>query len=110
MEDNNLEHWDEQRYLELNSYFRVRIQILVDSDPYIKEMTAQAKGLQLNDLINRLSEDDQLLWHEFLQLDSIKLYRDMRNHLEGKGTPYNPRDGFSSGDADDDEDGPPPTW
>ena len=108
MDAEDLNNWDEERYLELNSYFRVRIQILVDSDPYIKELLHQNKALQLNDLIDRLSEEDQKRWHEFLKLDSIKLHIDMRNHLEGKGTPYNPRDGFTSGAVDDDD--RPPTW
>ena len=108
MEQPNLNEWDEARYLELNSYFRVRIQILVDSDPYIRDMMEQGKPLQLSDLINQLSDDDQELWHEFIKLDSIKLHRDMQNHLEGKGTPYNPRDGFTS--AEDDDEDQPPTW
>jgi hypothetical protein len=106
MDSKDLEDWDEARYLELNSYFRVRIQILLDADPHIKQLMEEQRSLQLSDLINQLSEEDQQLWHEFLQLDSIKLHIDMRNHLEGKGTPYNPRDGFASSD-DEDEDRPP---
>ena len=109
MDNANLNDWDEERYLELNSYFRLRIQILVDSDPYIREMMEQGKSMQLNDLIGQLSDDDQELWHEFIKLDSIKLHRDMQNHLEGKGIPYNPRDGFSGSDIEDDDDAPP-TW
>ncbi|MBC5773236.1 hypothetical protein H8S95_04100 [Pontibacter sp. KCTC 32443] len=110
MENINLNDWDEARYLELNAYFRVRIQVLVDSDPYIREMMEQEKSMQLKDLIDRLSDEDQQLWHEFLRLDSIKLHRDMKNHLEGKGTPYNPRDGFSGSVSDDDDEDMPPTW
>ncbi|MBB6610078.1 hypothetical protein H7F15_03425 [Pontibacter sp. Tf4] len=109
MEQENLNEWNEERYRELNSYFRVRIQVLVDSDPYIRDMVQQGKSLQLNDLISQLSEDDQELWHEFIRLDAIKLHHDMQNHLEGRGTPYNPRDGFSSTTDDDDED-VPPVW
>ena len=108
MDSKDLENWDEERYLELNSYFRVRIQILLDADSHIKQLMEQPQGLQLNDLINQLSDEDQELWREFLQLDSIKLHIEMRNHLEGKGTPYNLRDGFAgSGDDDDDR---PPVW
>lgn len=109
MEDINLNDWDEARYLELNSYFRVRIQVLIDSDPYIKELIASGKEMQLSDLIDQLSEEDQAQWQEFMKLDTIKLYHDMRNHLEGKGKPYNPRDGFAGSQEDDDEDYPS-TW
>lgn len=110
MEEPNLNEWDEERYRELNSYFRIRIQVLVDSDPVIKGMVQQGKSMQLSDLINQLSDDDQQLWHEFIKLDAIKLHLDMQNHLEGKGTPYNPRDGFNSSAEDDEEDDRPPIW
>ncbi|HEY4650259.1 MAG TPA: hypothetical protein VIG72_02545 [Pontibacter sp.] len=110
MANANLNEWDKERYLELNAYFRVRIQVLVDSDPYIKELIRKGEGMQLSDLINQLSDDDKALWDEFLHLDSIKLHRDMQNHLEGKGTPYNPRDGFSNEGPDDEDDDMPPIW
>ena len=74
----------------------------------LKQLMQQQQSLQLSDLIDQLSDEDQELWREFLQLDSIKLHIDMRNHLEGKGTPYNPRDGFAG--PDDDDDDRPPVW
>ncbi len=98
--------WDEARYLELNSYFRVRIQILLDSDPNIKDLVQQGKSLDISDLIDCFSDDDLEMWREFIHLDRIKLHRDLRNHLEGRGTPYNPRDGFA-GPHNEDEDRPP---
>ena len=103
----DLENWDEERYLELNTYFRVRIQGMVDSDPYIKDLIKQEPGLQLQDLIDRMSERDQELWVEFIKLDRIKLHMDMQNHLEGKGTPYSPQKGFGNNLTDAGEDKAP---
>ncbi|PKV75745.1 hypothetical protein [Pontibacter ramchanderi] len=94
------EHWDEDRYQELNTYFKVKIQHMLDSDPYIRDLQGQKNGLQLSDLIDRMSEREQELWSEFIRLDRIKLHRDMQNHLEGKGTPYSPQKGFG-GSTDD---------
>lgn len=98
-----MEHWDEDRYIELNTYFRIKIQGMVDSDPYIRDLQKSEDGLQLTDLIDRMSDSDQGLWEEFIKLDRIKLHLDMQNHLEGKGTPYTPRHGFGSeaSEADD---------
>ena len=103
-ESNN---WDEARYRELNTYFRVNINILLDSDPYIKDMLADKKSLQLESLIERMSVRDQQLWKEFLELDRIKLHMDMQDHLEGKGKPYTPRSGFGNTTLDDMEE---QTW
>lgn len=98
-----MEKWDEERYVELNTYFRIRIQGMVDSDPYIKDLIQQAPGLQLQDLVERMTEQDQGLWVEFLELDRIKLHIDMQNHLEGRGKPFSPRTGFGSSSPDEDE-------
>lgn len=103
----DLTKWDHARYLELNTYFRVKIQGMVDSDPYIKELIQEKPGLQLQDLIGRMSERDQELWGEFMELDRIKLHIDMQNHLEGKGTPYSPQKGFGSNLPDTDDDTAP---
>ena len=92
----DLSKWDEERYIELNTYFRVRIQGLVDSDPYIKQLIDSEESLQLQDLIERMSVKDQGLWKEFIELDRLKLYQDMRDHLEGRGTPYSPQKGFGN--------------
>jgi hypothetical protein len=102
----DLENWDEGRYKELNSYFRMRIQDMVDSDPRIKELMLQQNGLQLRDLVNNLAEHEQEMWQEFMKLDQLKLQIDMHNHLHGKGTPYNPLTGFAS-EEEDDEDSTP---
>lgn len=93
--------------MELNTFFRVKIQGMVDSDPYIRDLQRQEGGLQLSDLIDRMSEQDQERWAEFIRLDRIKLHRDMQNHLEGKGTPYTPQKGFGSNTGESD-DGPTP--
>lgn len=103
-----LEQWDEERYLELNTYFKIKIQGMVDSDPYIRDLQQQEGGLQLSDLIDRMSGQDQELWAEFIRLDRIKLHRDMHNHLAGKGTPYTPRYGF--GGTPENEDDPAAPW
>jgi hypothetical protein len=108
MEMRDQDSWDEERYLELNTYFRYKIQGIVDTDPHIKDLMKQEEGLQLQDLIERMSQRDQELWKEFIQLDRIKLNQNMKNHLEGKGNPYNPRHGFS--DSEDDEENKPTMW
>jgi hypothetical protein len=100
----DLSKWDEERYVELNTYFRIRIQGMVDSDPYIKELIETDKNLQLLDLIERMSDKDQELWKEFMELDQIKLYKDMRDHLEGRGTPYSPQKGFGNKLSDSEDD------
>ena len=92
-----MEHWDEDRYVELNTFFKVKIQRMLDSDPYIRDLQRQEGGLQLRDLIDRMSEREQELWVEFIQLDRMKLNRDLQNHLEGKGKPYSPQKGFDQG-------------
>jgi chemotaxis response regulator CheB len=101
-----LENWDEARYKELNNFFRMRIQDMVDADPHIKELMEQDNGLQLQDIIANLAPHEQEMWQEFIYLDKLKLQIDMYNHLHGKGTPYNPLTGFAN-EEDDDEDMPP---
>ncbi|WP_299985655.1 hypothetical protein [uncultured Pontibacter sp.] len=101
-----MESWDEARYIELNTYFRIKIQGMVDSDPYIRELQKAEGGLQLADLIDRMSENDQELWAEFIRLDRIKLHLDMQNHLEGRGTPYTPRYGFGGSSEEEDNSSP----
>ncbi len=103
MEKINLAEWDEDRYLELNTYFRIMIQRIVDSDPHIKQLQQQDQGLELQDLIDRMSERDQLLWEEFLKLDKIKLHQDMIDHLEGRNTSYKPQSGFTKNNLSPDD-------
>ncbi|MCC9167019.1 hypothetical protein [Pontibacter harenae] len=107
MKKEDFSNWDEERYKELNAYFRVNINKLLESDPYLKDILAEKGSLQLEDLVDRMSIKDQQLWQEFLELDRIKLHKDMQDHLEGKGTPYSPRNGFGKTSLDDQEE---ETW
>jgi hypothetical protein len=94
MSDQNLHDWDEEKYHLLNAHFRTRINELLTSDPYLVRAVAEGKGLQLDELVGRMTEADQRHWKEFLRLDRIKLHMDMQDHLDGRGTPYSPRTGF----------------
>lgn len=87
-------NWDAERYQELNTYFRFKIKTMLESDPYLQELVNERKGLQLEQITDRMSDRDQVLWQEFLQLDQLKFQQDLQNHLEGRGTPYNSRTGF----------------
>ncbi|MHA6249619.1 hypothetical protein ACXYMU_16870 [Pontibacter sp. CAU 1760] len=100
--------WDEEKYKLLNAHFRQQIKRLLAKDPYLAEAAATGKSLQLEDIVHRLSAKDQLLWEEFIMLDRIKLHLDLNNHLEGRGTPYDPRTGFgdTQQDAADELDNP----
>jgi len=100
--------WNAERYRELNDYFRVRIRVMLESDPYLQELVSMQKSLELEQITDRMSGRDQELWQEFMELDQLKFYQDMQNHLEGKGQPYNSRTGFGSISQTDDEENP--TW
>lgn len=102
---NNAHEWDDEKYNLLNAHFRQKINELLQSDPYLKEAVSTGKGLQLEDLIDRMTAKDKKLWIDFMRLDRMKLDMDMQNHLEGKGTPYDPRTGFgnSTGNISDEE-------
>ena len=95
--------WDAARYQELNDYFRLKIKTMLESDPYLQELLDQGKGLQLEQLTDRMSDLDQQRWQEFLQLDQLKFQQDLHNHLEGRGTPYNLRKGFDRFSSGKDE-------
>lgn len=103
--EQNGDEWDDEKYNLLNAHFRQKINELLRSDPYLQEAVSAGKGLQLEDLIDRMTARDKKLWIEFMKLDRMKLEMDMRDHLEGKGTPYNPRTGFgnSTGSISDEE-------
>lgn len=92
MKNEHLENWDEARYKELNTYFRIRIELLLRSDPQLQ----QDHNLQLSDLVSQFDEDDKHRWDEFMVLDKQKLEADMWNHLNGEGTRFRPGFGFSS--------------
>lgn len=89
MEPNNSDNWNSTRYGELNAYFRLKIKTLLESDPFLIELVAKQKSISLPDLVDRMSVSDQQSWAEFLELDRIKLQLDLKNHLEGNGTPFN---------------------
>ncbi|MGV3585370.1 MAG: hypothetical protein ACO1OF_00065 [Adhaeribacter sp.] len=99
MEPNDLEKWDAARYNELNAYFRIKIKYLLESDPFLMEIIAQQNSIALPDLVDRMSINDQQRWAEFLALDRLKLQLNIQNHLEGKGTPYTPENGFGPDSA-----------
>ncbi|WP_187261477.1 hypothetical protein [Pontibacter beigongshangensis] len=92
MKNEHLENWDEARYKELNTYFRIRIELLLRSDPQLQ----QNGNLQLSDLVAYFDEDDRQRWDEFLVLDKQKLEADMWNYLHGEGPRFRPGFGFSS--------------
>lgn len=86
--------WNAERYLELNDYFRIRIKLMLESDPYLQELVSARVSLQLSQITDRMTERDQEMWSEFMRLDEAKFYLDLQNHLEGRGTPFNSRTGF----------------
>jgi hypothetical protein len=101
-----MKDWNEDRYLELNAYFKIKIQRLIEEDPYLKNLIESQKGLQLADIVERMSEGDQNRWVAFIRLDKIKMQIDLQNHLEGKGKPYDPSKGFYYGSTKPDESNP----
>lgn len=100
--------WNAERYRELNAYFRVRIKVLLESDPFLKDLIRQQQTLELHHITERMSEADQKIWQEFMKLDQAKFYLDMQAHLEGRGTPFNSRTGFGKNAPTDTPD--EPTW
>ncbi|MCC9136051.1 hypothetical protein ACFSKU_16390 [Pontibacter silvestris] len=94
MENKDLENWNEERYKELNTYFRIKIELLLRTNPHLKDQMQQGHNLKLNDLVMQLSEEDKQRWEEFIVLDKIKLEVDMWNHLNGTGPGYQPGIGF----------------
>ncbi|AKQ45629.1 hypothetical protein TH63_08155 [Rufibacter radiotolerans] len=101
--------WNEERYIELNTYFRVRIQQLLETDPHLQKQVADGASLQLAEIIECMTLNDQVAWQEFLELDQIKMHRDLQNHLEGKGAPLDSKTGFyrTPQNGTDEE---PPLW
>ncbi|MFD2999342.1 hypothetical protein ACFS7Z_03130 [Pontibacter toksunensis] len=101
----NSNEWDDEKYNLLNAHFRQKINELLTTDTFLQEAVSQGKSIQLGELIDRMTARDKQLWKEFMRMDRMKLDRDMQNHLEGKGTPYSPQNGFenstgSIGDGD----------
>ena len=101
--------WNEERYIELNTYFRVRIQQLLETDPHLQQQVAQGNSLQLTEIVECMTLNDQESWQEFLHLDQLKMHQDLQNHLEGKGSPLDSKTGFyrtPQGGAEEE----PPLW
>lgn len=96
----NLEKWDEERYKELNTYFKIIIEQMLRTDTQLKEKLQQNINLQLSDLIAHFNEDDQERWEEFLALDKLKMEIDMWEHLNGRGTRFKPGEGFVNPEDD----------
>lgn len=96
MPDQKDDEWDDEKYNLLNAHFRQRINELLRTDPYLQQAVREGKQLQLGELIDRMTAKDKQLWITFMRLDKMKLDRDMKNHLEGKGTPYSPENGFGN--------------
>ncbi|MFD1188051.1 hypothetical protein [Pontibacter rugosus] len=96
MENINLENFDEERYKELNTYFRIKIEQLLQTNPALQELP----NLQLSDLVDQFSDDDKERWEEFIQLDKLKMQVDMWNHLNGNGTRFQPGIGFTNPEDD----------
>lgn len=92
-----MEHanWDEQAYKELNTYFKIKIELMLQKNP---ELTANS--LELEELVAQFNEEDQERWAEFLKLDKQKMEIDMWNHLNGNGTRFQPGIGFVNPDDD----------
>ena len=100
MENHNLENWNAERYKELNTYFRIKIDHMLRTDPKLQARLQEQANMQLSDLVNQFSEDDQERWEEFIQLDKLKMQVDMWNHLNGNGTRYQPGLGFTNPEDD----------
>ncbi|GHA60442.1 hypothetical protein [Pontibacter akesuensis] len=100
MENQNLENWDADRYKELNTYFRIKIDHMLRTDPELQARLQEQANMQLSDLVNQFSEDDQERWEEFIRLDKQKMQVDMWNHLNGNGTRYQPGLGFTNPEDD----------
>ncbi|TXK37003.1 hypothetical protein FVR03_16105 [Pontibacter qinzhouensis] len=92
MDNTGLENWDEARYKELNTYFRIKIELLLQANPHL----LRDKNLSLSDLVAEFGEEDKQRWQEFMQLDKLKLEADMWRHLHGEGSGFKPGFGFTN--------------
>ncbi|KAA3438230.1 hypothetical protein [Rufibacter hautae] len=97
--------WNADHYKELNGYFREKIQHQLTTDPHLQKQVAEGKSLQLSEIVESMTLNDQVLWKEFLHLDQIKMHQDLQNHFEGKGAPLHDKSGFyrqpHQGDSDE---------
>ena len=100
MENPNLGNWDEARYKELNTYFRIKIELMLRTNPHLVAQQQENTTMHLQQLVNELSDEDEERWEEFMKLDKQKMELDIWNHLHGKGTRYRPGIGFTKSDDD----------
>lgn len=100
MQNPHEENWDEALYQELNVYFRIRIEQLLQTNAELRERQQNAETMQLEDLVSYFNEEDRERWQEFVELDRLKLQIDMWNHLHGVGSRYRPGLGFTKPDED----------
>ncbi|WP_266205141.1 hypothetical protein [Pontibacter kalidii] len=100
MENPNLENWDEARYKELNTYFRIKIELMLRTNPHLVAQQQESSNMHLQELLNEFDADDRERWEEFIQLDKLKLEADMWDHLHGRGTRFRPGLGFTNPDDD----------
>ena len=95
MENIDLGNWDEERYKELNTYFRIIIEQMLRHHEQLKEQVEQGRSLEMKDIVAQMNTDDQERGEEFIHLDKLKMEVDIWNHLHGKGTPFKPGTGFN---------------
>lgn len=93
MENPNLQNWDAARYKELNTYFRIKIEQMLRTNPHLLAQQ-QENTLHLEQLVQEFTEEDKERWQEFIHLDKLKMEADMWDHLHGKGTRFRPGLGF----------------
>lgn len=62
MENLNLDEWDEERYKELNTYFRIRIEQMLRQDDQLKNQLEQGTKLEVRDIVAHMNDDDQERW------------------------------------------------
>ncbi|WP_299762551.1 hypothetical protein [uncultured Pontibacter sp.] len=99
MENPHLENWDETRYKELNTYFRIKIEHMLRTNPHLVAQQ-QESSIHLQELIAEFGEDDKERWAEFIRLDKLKMEADMWDHLHGRGSRFRPGLGFTSANDD----------
>jgi hypothetical protein len=98
MEKPNMENWDEARYKELNTYFRIKIEHMLRTNPHLVAQQQDNSTLHLQQLVNEFNEEDKERWEEFMRLDKLKMEADMWDHLHGRNTRYRPGIGFTDPD------------
>ncbi|MCX2740743.1 hypothetical protein [Pontibacter anaerobius] len=100
MENPNLENWDEARYKELNTYFRIKIEQMLQTNPNLLAQQQESSTLHLQQLVAEFGEEDKERWEEFIRLDKLKMEAAMWDHLHGRGSRYRPGIGFTNPDQD----------